>query len=122
MNDLLNMRQADNVPDGHDRALRAKLRSALHELTAERDPKSSYQYRAAVHAVTDDKNGEVWQVQVSRRRRRQHERMSREHHELDDAIADKVLEDAHGNDISSMIEATKRVRHTRPKTRLALYN
>ena len=67
LNDLMEMKADEQVPDGHDHALRAKLRDALHALSPKRDITSSYQYLAHKDTVPDTAgDGDVWQVQISR--------------------------------------------------------
>jgi len=106
--DLLDMRSGIELQDGHDRDRRAQLRHTLHEIAADPKIKSSYQYLANKTSVTSEEGG-VWQVQISRRRLRQQERMSRDHHEEEDGITDEKLVDAHGNMILPLIEAAGRV-------------
>ena len=116
LHDLLDMlTKGEALPDGHDRELRAKLRTALSDLATTPDIKRSYQYLSLKSHDED-----AWQVQVSRRRRKQHERkerserMSREHHEGEDAEPTTgVLRDAHGNDLRPLLEAAKTVRTAR---------
>ena len=114
-NALMEMKADEQIPDGHDRTLRAKLRESLHDLSPKRDIKASYQYLAHRDRVTEAGDGDVWQVKMSRNRRRRHEtRMSRDHHEEEDL----ALEDALGNDIRPMLEAAKRVATTKELKRI----
>jgi hypothetical protein len=110
LNDILDTRAEAHIPEGHDRALRARLRESLLEVKSERDIKESFQYMAGVDSITDD-NG-TWHVQLSRQRRRRLERTSKEHAaEVASAVAQEEakLTDAHGNELLPMIEAIRRV-------------
>lgn len=122
MSDLAQMKsRPSEVPDSTDRARRAELLASLHNLTEKNvDPASSYQYLAAVTKVRE--GSDVWQVKMSRRRRRRHERISDEENksrsEEDLTAAGPVLADPHGNELLPMLEAAKRVATTKELKRI----
>lgn len=113
--DLLSMRRNDELPKMNDGSLYAELMVQLHEVPRQPDIKSSFQWLGRKSSFEDADDG-VWQVQMSRRRRRDkqlEERMSRDHHEEDDDCAD-----THGNEIILPVEATRRMATSKELKRL----
>lgn len=112
--DLENMKPDIDLPGTHNRERHAKLLDSLHKLN-EQNPRvqNSFQFLAHVDTVNDIKDGTgEWQVQISRSRRRRHERNSKDDEAPTGAVEeanDKPLTDAHGNEILPMLEAAKRV-------------
>jgi len=103
-------RTGDEPPDLSNKRMLAGLHASLQEISREPDIKSSFQYLAHKTEVVEADGSGTWQVQISRRRRRQVERMSRDHHDADDdSTGSQELIDEHGNEILPLTDAVRRV-------------
>ena len=117
--DLLNMREQHEVPDC-DRQLRSKLRGELDGIKAVPDITKSYQYLANVNTIEDETG--KWEVKLSRRRRKRHERWSADEvpattHEKSPQF-DSSLTDTYGNEIMPSILEAKQVVTTKMLKRI----